>query len=416
MMKRPKILSPAGYFDCLRAAIDAKADCVYFGIRGLNMRMLSSNNFEPRDLKEISQICKKNNIESYLTLNSVIYNNEISYMRQIIDEAKKNDITAIIAHDFAVIGHAKKTGCKIHLSTQANISNIEALKFYSGFADLAVLARELTLEQISEITACVEKENIRGPSGKLLEIELFIHGALCTAISGKCYMSLAQYNKSANRGSCLQACRRRYKVIELETNKELLIDNDRIMSLKDLCTIAHIDKLINTNADVFKIEGRARKPDYVYTATKCYKEAVDAYFSKTYTQEKIDNWIKELSNVYNRGFWHGGYYLGEQTDIWCSSHGSRSQIKKTYIGQAVNYFSKIQVGEFLIHSHQLKIGDEVLIIGPTTGVIKTAITSIFTDKKTDIAYKGEKAAIKLDQKIRRNDKLYLLEKNEPLQA
>ncbi len=411
-MKRPKILSPVGYFDSLQAAIDAKADAVYFGVQNLNMRTMSSNNFTIEDLKNLSKICKENNIETYLTLNSIVYNNEILLMQEIINEAKKNDITAIIAHDFAVIEYAKKIGCSVHISTQANVSNIEAVKFYSQFADLVVLARELTLEQISEITNTIEKENIKGPSNELLKIEIFIHGALCSSISGKCYLSLMQYNSSANRGECLQACRRKYKVIELETNKELLIDNERILSLKDLCTISHIDKLIESKANIFKIEGRARKPEYVYTVTKCYKEAIVAYFSNSFTQQKINKWLEDLSNVYNRDFWHGGYYLGKQTDIWCSSHGSKAQTKKTYIGQATNYFSKIQVGEFLLHSHQLKMGDEVLIIGPTTGVIKNVITSIFTHKKVEIAYKGEKVAIKLDQKIRKNDKLYLIEKNE----
>jgi U32 family peptidase len=411
-MKKPKILSPVGYFDSLQAAIDAKADAVYFGVQDLNMRTLSSNNFKLEDLKKISKICKENNLESYLTLNSIVYNNEISLMQKIIDEAKKNEITAVIAHDFSVIEYCKKINSKVHISTQANISNIEAVKFYSKYADLVVLARELNLEQISEITNTIEKENIKGPSNELLKVEIFIHGALCSSISGKCYLSLMQYNSSANRGECLQTCRRKYKVIELETNKELLIDNERILSLKDLCTISQLNKIIESKVSVLKIEGRARKPDYVYTVTKCYKEAVDAYFSNTFTQDKIDNWLNLLSMVYNRGFWHGGYYLGKQTDIWCSSHGSQALNKKTYIGQATNYFSKIQVGEFILHSHKLKIGDEILIIGPTTGVIKSIITSIFTDKKIDVAYKGEKIAIKLEQKIRKNDKLYLIEKNE----
>jgi len=412
-MKKPKILSPVGYFDSLQAAIDAKADSVYFGIQNLNMRLLSSNDFTIEDLKKISKICKKNNIETYLTVNSIVYDNEISQMQKILEAAKKHEIDAIIAHDFSVIQFAKKLGLKIHLSTQANISNIEAVKFYSQFADVIVLARELTLEQITDITNIIEKENIKGPSNELIKIEIFIHGAMCFAISGKCYLSLMQYNNSANRGSCLQACRRKYKVFEEETNKELLIDNERIMSLKDLCTISHIDKLINSKAYLFKIEGRARKPEYVYTTTKCYKEAIDAYFSNSFTKEKVDNWLNELSNVYNRDFWHGGYYLDKQTDIWCSSHGSKALLKKIYIGKATNYFSKIQVGEFLLHSHQLKIGDEVLIIGATTGVIKSIVFSIFTDKKVEIAYKGQKAAIKITKKIRKNDKLYLLEKNEP---
>ncbi|MFA6119141.1 MAG: peptidase U32 family protein [Parachlamydiales bacterium] len=413
MKKKVRILSPVGYFDSLQAAIDAKADAVYFGIKNLNMRSLSSNNFELDDLKKVSEFCKKNNIESYLTLNSIIYNDEIILMKKIVDEAKKSGIDAIIAHDFSVVEYVRSKGLRVHISTQANISNIDAVRFYSKFADVVVLARELSLEQIKEIADVIEKENIKGPSNKLIEIELFVHGALCMAISGKCYLSLHQYNKSANRGECLQACRRKYIVTEEETNKEILLENSHIMSPKDLCTIANLDKLIDAGASLLKIEGRARKPDYVFTTTKCYKEALESIYSNKYTKEEIERWLNELSRVYNRDFWHGGYYLNNQSDIWCSSHGSQSQVKKTYIGKATNYFSQINVAEFLLHSHDLKIDDEIIIIGPTTGIIKTKVESLRTDKDVSIAYKGELIAIKINQKIRKNDKLYKLEKNEP---
>jgi len=412
MTNKPKILSPVNSYDSLEAALEAKADAIYFGIENLNMRM-SSNKFTIEDLKKIAKICQKKKVKAYLTLNSIIYDDDIKLMQALVNEAKKSQIDAIIAHDFATIKYVKKLKLKLHLSTQANISNIEAVKFYSQFADVIILARELSLKQIKEIINLIKKENITGPSQKLIEIETFVHGALCLATSGKCYMSLHQYNKSANRGTCLQACRRKYKVIEEETNKELLIDNKYIMSLKDLCTIAQLDKLIMTGINIFKIEGRARKADYVYTTTKCYKEAVKSFYNNSFTKEKIKKWLDELSSVYNRGFWHGGYYLNQQTDILTSIHGSQAKLKKTYIGIATNYFSKIQVAEFLLQSHKLKLNDEILIIGPTTGLVKSKVTSLYVDKKVDIAYKGAKVAVKLDKKIRKNDKLYILEKNEP---
>ncbi|NGX28686.1 MAG: putative protease YdcP [Candidatus Anoxychlamydiales bacterium] len=411
MNQKPKVLAPAGYFDSLQAAIDAKADSIYFGVGSLNMRK-SSSSFEITDLFKIAQICQENGVETNLTLNSVIYDEEIKIMKEVIDMAKDAKITAIIAHDMATIQYAREKGIKIHISTQANVSNTDAVRYYSQFSDLVVLARELSLEQVSNIVKNIEKDNIRGPSNNLVTIETFIHGALCSAISGKCYMSLDHYNKSANRGECSQSCRRKYKVIEEETNKELLLDNKYIMSLKDLCTIGQIDKLVSAGIKVFKIEGRARSPEYVYAVTKAYKEAIDAVYENTYTKEKIDAWIEELSNVYNRGFWHGGYYMGNQTDIWSGAHGSIAKEKKTYIGKATNFFSKLNVAEFLLHSHKVKIGDKILVIGPTTGVIKTKVTSLYTDKKVTQAIKGEKVAIAIEKKVRRNDKLYLIEKND----
>jgi len=411
MKNKPKILSPVGYFDSLHAAIDAKADAVYFGVETLNMRS-RSNNFKLDDLKKVVEICKKNQIDSFLTLNSIIYNEEIDAMHQIVDLAKEANISAIIAHDFSVTEYARKKNVKLHLSTQANVSNIDSLRFFSKYFDTVVLARELSLDQIKEITCLIEKEKIIGPSGDLVEIEIFIHGALCMAISGKCYLSLHQYNQSANRGKCYQACRRKYLVREEETGKELELVNNHIMSLKDLCTINHLDKIVKSGAKLLKIEGRARKPDYVYTVTKCYKEALDSIFDNTFTDKKIQKWQEDLSKVYNRGFWEGGYYLDKETDIWCSSHGSKSDVKKTYVGIATNYFSKIGVGEFLLHCHEIKVGDEILIMGPTSGFIKQKVLSLYTDKEVTKAIKGEKVAIKLDTKIRKNDKLYILEKND----
>ncbi len=410
MTIKPKILSPAGYFDSLSAAIKAGADAVYFGLKELNMRSSSSKNFTIEDLKEISQICKKNNIRSYLTVNSIIYDNELSLMQNILDKAKKHNINAIIAHDMSVIKYAKQINMPVHLSTQANISNIEAVKYYSQFADVIVLARELSLDKITNICQQIKKENIQGPSNKLIQIEIFIHGALCIAISGKCYMSLAQYNESANRGKCLQACRRKYRVQENETKKELSIENKYVMSPKDLCTIGNLDRLVKTGATIFKIEGRKRSSEYVYTTTKCYKDALNSIESDSFSKEKINFWLQELEKVYNRGFWQGGYYLGKKTDMWTKSYGSQAKLKKTYLGKATNFFSKISVAEFLLESHQLKQNDEILILGQTTGFIKMNVTSLYTDKKILTAKKGEKIAIKVKQKIRRGDKLYLLEK------
>jgi putative protease len=405
-----EIMAPISHFDSLNTAIQAGCDSIYFGIEELNMRAKSSKNFKISDLKEISKICKENNIKSYITLNTIIYDDEIEKVEEILKEAKKQKITAIIAHDMAVINLAQKLNINIHISTQANISNIEAVRYYSKFADVVVLARELTIDQIKKISDIIKKENILGPSNKLIKIEAFVHGALCIAVSGKCFMSLHKYDSSANRGKCLQSCRRKYRVIEEDTNQELVLDNKYIMSPKDLCTIAHVDKLIDAGIKVFKIEGRAKSSEYVYTTVKCYKEAVKSYFENTYTKEKINLWLEDLKKVYNRGFWMGGYYLGKETDMLTNSYGSQAKEIKTYIGQATNYFSKINVAEFIIHSHSLKIDDEVLIIGNTTGSFKTKITSIKKDAPIKEALKGDTISIKLDQKIRRGDKLYLIQK------
>jgi U32 family peptidase len=413
MKKKVDILAPVGDFSSLLAALKAKADAIYFGVENLNMRSHSTNNFKVEDLPKIASICKKKKVKCYLALNTVIYDEELVKMEEILKAAKKAEIDGIIASDFSVINKASSLGLKIHLSTQTNVSNIEAVKFFSKYADVIVLARELSLEKIKSICQRIEEENILGPSGDLIKIELFIHGALCVAISGKCYMSLAQYNMSANRGECLQACRRKYQVKEEETGKELLLDNRYIMSPKDLCTISFLDQIIASGAKLLKIEGRARPAEYVYKTVTCYQEALRAIERGTYTKEKIDKWIEELSSVFNRGFWHGGYYLGNELGEWSASYGSRAKNKKSYVGKATNYFSKIQVAEFLIQAQKIKVGSEIMIVGEKTGLINSKISNLRNEdgREIQIAQKGEKIAFPLSQKIRKNDKLYLIEEN-----
>lgn len=411
MDKKINLLAPAGDFSCLMAAIQSKADSIYFGIDNLNMRANSTGNFKIDDLSEISCICKKNKIKAYLTLNTVIYDDDDAKMKSILQAAKNAGIDGIIASDFAVIQSAREIGLKVHISTQANVSNFEAVKFFSKYADVIVLARELTLEKIKSICQKIKDENILGPGGELVQIELFIHGALCVGISGKCYMSLAQYNMSANRGECLQACRRKYRVIEEETGKELIIDNKFVMSPKDLCTISFLDQIIDSGCLVLKIEGRARPAEYVKNVVSCYREALEAIKSKSYTKDKIDKWIEKLSSVFNRGFWHGGYYLGSDLEMWSGCYGSKALKKKTYVGKATNYFSKIKVAEFQIQARDLKVGDEILIIGSKTGIISSKITSLTTDVETSLAKIGQKAAFPISEKVRKNDQLYIIEDN-----
>lgn len=410
-MQEIELLAPSGNFACLKAAINAGAKSVYFGVEDLNMRSNATSNFELRDLKEISLYCKENKAKAYLTLNTVLYDDDLKKMQKLCNEAKKAGIDAIIASDIAAIEYARSIGLNVHISTQLNVSNIEAVKFFAKYAEVIVLARELNLEQISSICKAIKDQRIKAPSGQDVRIEIFIHGALCVAISGKCYMSLAQYNLSANRGACLQACRRKYRVIEEETNKELVLDNKYIMSPKDLCTISVLDQIIASGVKVLKIEGRARPPEYVDTVVTAYREALQNIAEKTYTKEKIEEWIFKLSKVFNRGFWHGGYYLGNELGEWCGSYGSLAKEKKTYVGKATNYFSKIKVAEFLIQSGSLKVGDEVLIIGNNTGVIKTKIKNLRTDKEILSAQKGDLVAFPLDEKIKKNDQLYIIEKN-----
>ncbi|HSH50339.1 MAG TPA: peptidase U32 family protein, partial [Bacteroidales bacterium] len=384
-MKREdfEIMAPVGSYESLMAAIQGGANSVYFGIEKMNMRANSSNNFTFSDLKKIVAICEEHRLKSYLTVNTVIYNHEISLMQEIVDAAKANNVTAIIASDIAVINYAKKKGVEVHISTQLNISNIESLRFYAQFADVVVLARELNLGQISEISQIIKKENITGPSGRLIKIELFIHGALCMAISGKCYLSLHEKNYSANRGACLQTCRKAYIVTEKESGNELEIDNEYIMSPKDLSTIKFLNKVLDAGVRVLKIEGRARPPEYVKTVSECYNEAIEAYIDGVYTEEKIKSWEKQLATVFNRGFWDG-YYLGQRLGEWSHKYGSRATKRKIYIGKGTNYFTKIKVAEFLIETNQLSVGDNILITGPTSGVVQTTVKEIrINHKNTD---------------------------------
>jgi putative protease len=409
-MKYPRneieIMAPVGSFESLAAAVHARADSVYFGIEQLNMRAKSSNNFTIGDLQTIVEICNKNGIRSYLTVNTVIYDYDIKLMRSILNTAKESGITAVIASDQAVMNYASEIGMEIHISTQMNVSNIETLKFYARFADVVVLARELSLKQVKFITESIEKEQIKGPSGKLIQIEIFVHGALCMAVSGKCYLSLHEQNSSANRGACLQTCRKAYIVTEKETGYELEIDNEYIMSPKDLSTIDFIDKLLDAGVKVLKIEGRARPPEYVKIVTECYKQAVDAVYEGAYTQNKISEWTERLSSVFNRGFWDG-YYLGRKLGEWSKEYGSKATKQKEFIGVARNWFSNIEVGEFEIQTGALEIGDEILITGPTTGVIQTYITELRVNQlPVNKVSKGQIISMPVNEKVRRADKLY----------
>lgn len=401
-----EIMAPVGSYESLMAAIQGGANSVYFGIEKMNMRAHSSNNFTFDDLEKIVSICSKNSIRTYLTVNTVIYDKELRLMRDIIDAAKRNHVTAIIASDISAISYARSIGVEVHISTQLNISNIESLRFYSQFADVVVLARELNLDQVSEISKAIKEEHITGPSGELVKIEMFVHGALCMAISGKCYLSLHEKNYSANRGACLQTCRKSYIVTEKETGNQLEIDNEYIMSPKDLCTINFLNKLLDAGVSVLKIEGRARPPEYVKTVCECYHEAVFSYIDGSYGEEKINSWMERLSAVFNRGFWDG-YYLGRKLGEWSHKYGSRATKRKLYIGKTTNYFNKLKVAEFLIETYDLKVGDEILITGPTTGVVQTKVKEIRVDlENTTTAKKGVRCSVPVDTLIRRSDKLY----------
>jgi putative protease len=401
-----EIMAPAGSFESLAAALQAGADSIYFGIENLNMRSRSSNNFTIQNLKEISEICRNNNVKSYLTVNTVLYDGDLNLMRQIIDAASEANISAIIAADVAAMSYANEIGVEVHLSTQLNISNVEALKFYSRFADVVVLARELNLDQVSEIYNQIIAQDIKGPKGELIRIEMFCHGALCMAVSGKCYLSLHEYGTSANRGACYQLCRRGYTVKDKETDVELDIDNQYIMSPKDLKTIHFMNKMMDSGVRVFKIEGRARGPEYVKTVASCYREAIESYLSDDFTEEKINNWDTRLKAVFNRGFWNG-YYLGQRLGEWTHVYGSSATKRKVLIGKGIKYFSKINVAEFLLESGTLEKGDEILITGPTTGAVEAFANEIRVDLNTvDIAVKGQHISIPLEEKIRPSDKLY----------
>ncbi len=401
-----EIMAPVGSYESLMAAIQGGADAVYFGIEKMNMRAHSSNNFTFEDLKKIVSVCGEHHIKTYLTVNTVIYDKELPLMQEIVNAAKDNKVTAIIASDISVINYARSIGVEVHISTQLNVSNIESLKFYSQFADVIVLARELNLDQVSEISKKIKKENITGPSGKLVKIEMFVHGALCMAISGKCYLSLHEKNYSANRGACLQTCRKAYTVTEKESGNQLDIDNEYIMSPKDLSTIKFLNKVLDSGVTVLKIEGRARPPEYVKTVSECYNEAIHAYLEGTFNEEKIDRWTERLSTVFNRGFWDG-YYLGQKLGEWSHKYGSRATKRKLYIGKTTNYFTKIKVAEFLIETYDLKVGDEILVIGPTTGVVQLSVPEIRVDlKNTEIAEKGMRCSVPIETLIRRSDKIY----------
>jgi len=407
-MKRKdiEIMAPAGSYDSLMAAIQGGADSVYFGVEQLNMRAASSNNFTLDDLRKIVTICRKNGLKSYLTVNVVIYDQEIEQMHRIVDAAVENGITAIIASDLSVINYAFSKGIEIHLSTQLNITNIESLKFYSQWADVAVLARELNIGQVRHIYDSIREQNIRGPKGDLVKIEMFVHGALCMAISGKCYLSLHENNKSANRGECYQTCRKSYIATGKESGYELEIDNDYIMSPKDLCTIGFLDKLIDAGVKVLKIEGRARSAEYVKEVSKCYDEAVKAITDGSFSTEKTDEWKRRLATVFNRGFWDG-YYLGQKMGEWNTNYGSSATKRKLYIGKITNYFTKLNVAEIKLENGDLKKGDTILITGPTTGVIEYTTAEIRVDLKvTEIALKGQLCSIKTADYLRRSDKVY----------
>ncbi len=401
-----EITAPAGSFESLTAAIQGGADSVYFGVEQLNMRAGSVNNFTIPDLKKIARICRENSLKSYLTLNVVVFDNEIDQMQKIVDAAVSAGISAIIASDLSVITYAFGSGIDIHLSTQLNISNAEALKFYSQWSDVVVLARELNLDQIKNISDTIRKDKIKGPKGEPVRIEMFIHGALCMAVSGKCYLSLHENNRSANRGTCYQTCRKSYIVTEKESGYQLEIDNENIMSPKDLCTIGFIDKIINSGATVLKIEGRARSPEYVKVVSSCYNEAVSSVLNGTYNEEKIDAWKERLSSVFNRGFWDG-YYLGQKLGEWNARYGSSATMKKIYIGKVTNYFTRLKVAEIKVESGDLKKGDNILIIGPTTGVIEHIVSELRVDLNVTVkAMKGELCSIKIPDYLRRSDKIY----------
>lgn len=407
-----EIMAPVGSRECLQAAIQAGADSIYFGIERLNMRAHSASTFTIYDLREIAATCQQHGMKSYLTVNTIIYGEDLPLMREIIDAAHEAGISAVIASDVAVMTYCRQVGQEVHLSTQLNISNIEALKFYAQFADVVVLARELNMDQVAEIFRLAEEQDICGPSGKQIRIEMFCHGALCMAISGKCYLSLANAGRSANRGECVQICRRSYLVTDRETGNELEIDNKYVMSPKDLKTVRFIDRLMKSGVRVFKIEGRARGPEYVYTVVKCYKEAIESVLEGTFTEEKKDEWDKRLATVFNRGFWDG-YYQGQLMGEWNKNYGSCATERKVYIGRGVKYFSKLGVAEFTVDAADFKLGDKLLITGPTTGVMYLDATEIRLElDPVDYAPKGTHVSIPVPGKIRQSDKLFKLEKTE----
>ena len=408
-----EIMAPVGSRESLQAALQAGADSIYFGIEKLNMRAHSASTFTVDDLREIAATCGERGVKTYLTVNTIIYDDDIELMHQIIDAAKEAGISAVIASDVAVMTYCREVGQEVHLSTQLNISNIEVLKFYAQFADVVVLARELNMEQVARIHEQAEQMNICGPSGRKIRIEMFCHGALCMAISGKCYLSLDNAARSANRGECMQLCRRSYIVTDKETGTELEIDNKYIMSPKDLKTVRFIDRMMRAGVRVFKIEGRARGPEYVYTVVKCYKEAIRSVLDGTFTEEKKDEWDERLATVFNRGFWDG-YYQGQRLGEWNKNYGSNATERKVYVGKGVKYFSKLGVAEFSCEACEFSVGDKMLITGPTTGVMYVTIEEIHDDTHAvETAQKGTRVAFKVPGKVRPSDKLFKIVKEKP---
>ena len=404
-----EIMAPVGSYDSLHAAIDAGANSIYFGVEGLNMRSRSSANFTLDDLRAIADTCDKAGVKSYLTVNTILYDNDLDKCHEIIDAVANSGISAIISSDIAAILYARQVGVEVHISTQCNVSNIEAVKFYSQFADVVVLARELNLDQVKAISDAIKAQDIRGPRGELVKIEMFCHGALCMAVSGKCYLSLHEMNSSANRGACTQICRRGYSVTDIETGDQLEVENKYIMSPKDLKTIHFLNKMMDAGVSVFKIEGRARGPEYVSIAVRCYSEAIQAIIDGTYTEEAIAGWDERLRSIFNRGFWNG-YYLGQRLGEWSAKYGSSATRVKKYVAKGVRFFSSLSVAEFQMEAGELKKGDQIIITGPTTGAVFITLDDIRVDcKSVDKTVKGESFSIAVPCKIRPSDRMYLWE-------
>ncbi len=400
-----EVMAPVGSFESLAAALNAGCNSVYFGVEQLNMRARSTVNFTTDDLKEIAARCSERGVKSYLTINTVLYDHDIRLMKTLVDQAKASGISAVIASDHAVMSYARKIGLPVHISTQANVTNVESVEFYSAFADVMVLSRELSLSQVAGITREIEKQQITGPSGELVRIEVFAHGALCMAVSGKCYLSLHSNNSSANRGACVQNCRKSYIVTD-EDGNELLVDNEYIMSAKDLCTINFLDKVAEAGIQILKIEGRGRSADYVDTTVRCYREAVDALEAGTYDADKVEGWMQRLAKVYNRGFWDG-YYLGRKMGEWNDSYGSKATERKVYLGRGLKYFGKIGIGEFQLEAHDLAIGDKIMVTGPTTGIVYAEVGEMRKDDETvETVAKGDTFSMPIGETVRPSDKIY----------
>lgn len=401
-----EIMSPVGSYESLSAAIAAGAGSVYFGVGAMNMRSRSAANFSLEDLANIVRICKEHQVKSYLTVNTIIYNDEIQQMHELLDAAKTCGVTAIIASDMAVIQYAREKGIEIHLSTQCNVTNVEAVRYYAQFADVIVLGRECQLRQVADICQAIGSQQIKGPKGELVKIEIFVHGALCMAVSGRCYLSLDNYNSPANRGACLQPCRRAYEVRDVEDGLELQVDNPYIFSPKDLCTIGYLDKIVKAGVSVLKIEGRGRSPEYVKMVTECYHEALEAIYDQTFNIEKINAWMDRLRSVYNRDFWDG-YYLGRTTGEWSERYGSQATRMKRRIGKITNYFSKLGVAEICMEEDVLSVGDDLLIIGPTTGVYEDKVAEIrVEDQAVESVTKGIYCSVRVKELVRRGDQVY----------